>query len=71
MSRHRFQSDYQQVDRTSTFRSNFKKVSESAVVNHFGLKMGCADDVDFLTQKMQYIFPYDIAVRFSCDFLCR
>ncbi|KAG1866807.1 hypothetical protein F4604DRAFT_1585353, partial [Suillus subluteus] len=45
--------------RISAFRTSIKKLAHQIVVSRFGLKKGCADQVEELLKSHKYIFPTD------------
>ncbi|KAG1776446.1 hypothetical protein EV702DRAFT_1198145 [Suillus placidus] len=45
--------------RMSSFHTNLKKLAHQIVASHFGLKKGCADEVEELLKSHKYIFPTD------------
>jgi len=51
--------------RISAFRTSIKKLAHQIVVSRFGLKKGCADQVEELLKSHKYIFPTDSNVSAS------
>ncbi|KAG1853024.1 hypothetical protein F4604DRAFT_1591763, partial [Suillus subluteus] len=47
------------VCRISAFRTSIKKLAHQIVVSRFGLKKGCANQVEELLKSHKYIFPTD------------